>query len=75
MSEERIRELSKDLAENQITQAKLKRDARAINAAKIVSLDSTIVQLKREINRELLLLSQEQVIELDVETDDTQRNR
>lgn len=73
MSEERIRELSRDLAEKQIMQANLRREK--IRAAEVVSLDTEIVRLKREINQELLMLSKEQVHHLDVETDDTQRNR
>jgi hypothetical protein len=73
MSEDRVHELSKELAEKQIRQAKLKRGK--TGAAEVVTLDSEIVMLKREINLELQSLSQEQVHHLDVETDDTQRNR
>lgn len=73
MSEERVRDLSKELAEKQIRQAKLKREK--TGAAEVVTLDAEIVQVKREINMELLALSQEEVHEIDVETDDTQRNR
>ncbi len=73
MSEERVRELSMELAEKQIRQARLKREK--TGAAEVVSLDAAIVKLKREINMQLLALSQEIVHELDIETDDTQRNR
>ena len=73
MSEERVRELIQELAEKQIRQAGLKREK--TGAAEIVTLDAEIVRIKREINMELLALSQEQVHEIDVETDDTQRNR
>ena len=73
MSEKRVRELSSELAEKQIKQAKLKREKS--NPAEVVTLDADIVRIKREINMELLILSQEEVHEIDVETDDTQRNR
>lgn len=73
MSEERVRELSRELAEKQIRQAILKREKSG--PAEIVSLDADIVRIKREINMELLVLSQEQTHEIDVEPDDTQRNR
>ena len=73
MSEKRVRELSSELAEKQIKQAKLKREKS--NPAEVVTLDADIVRIKREINMELLVLSQEEVHEIDVETDDTQRNR
>ena len=73
MSQERILELSKLLAEKQIKQAILKREKK--NLSRIVTLDSDILRLKRDINLELQFLSQEQTHEIDVETDDTQRNR
>jgi hypothetical protein len=73
MSEERVRKLSRDLAEKQIWQANLKREKSG--PAEIVTLDADIMRIKREINMELLALSQEVVHEIDVETDDTQRNR
>lgn len=73
MSTERVYELSRLLAENQIKQAILKKEKTRLS--EIVTLDSEIMNLKREINQELLLLSQETVYEIDVETDDTQRNR
>ena len=73
MSEERVRELSSELAEKQIRQAMLKREKSG--PAEVVTLDADIVGIKREINMELLALSQEVVHEIDVETDDTQRNR
>ena len=73
MSEKKVRELSTELAEKQIRQAMLKREK--TGAAEIVTLDADIVRIKREINMELLMLSEEIVHELDVETDDTQRNR
>ncbi len=73
MSEERIRKLSEDMASKQIQQAKIKRDKGS--QAEIVQLDSDILNIKREINWELRTLSEEQVHDLDVETDDTQRNR
>ena len=73
MSEKRIMELSDLLARKQISQANLKREKGS--ASGIVRLEAEIVSLKREINQELLQLSKEAVDELDVETDDTQRNR
>lgn len=73
VSEERVRELSKALAEAQITQAILKQDK--MNLSQVVSLDSDILRLKRDINQELLLISQEKSHHIDVETDDTQSNR
>ena len=73
MSEKRIMELSDLLARKQISQANLKREKGS--ASEIVRLEAEIVSLKREINQELLQLSKEAVDELDVETDDTQRNR
>lgn len=73
MSEKRVRELSCELAEKQIRQAMLKREKSS--PGEIVMLDADIVRIKREINMELLALSQEIVHEIDVETDDTQRNR
>jgi len=73
MSEKRIMELSDLLARMQISQANLKREKGS--ASGIVRLEAEIVSLKREINQELLQLSKEAVDELDVETDDTQRNR
>lgn len=73
MSTEHVFELSKLLAEKQIKQAILKREQTSLSD--VVTLDSEIMNLKREINQELLLISQEQIHEVDVETDDTQRNR
>ncbi|MFH0850326.1 MAG: hypothetical protein V1924_05240 [Candidatus Bathyarchaeota archaeon] len=73
MSEKRIVELSDLLARKQISQANLKREKGS--ASEIVRLDAEIVSLKREINKELFQLSKEASAELDVETDDTQRNR
>ena len=73
MSEDRIRELTEEMVSKQIEQAKIKRDKGS--QAKIVQLDSDILNIKREINWELKVLSEEQVATLDVETDDTQRNR
>lgn len=73
MSEERIRELTEDMVSKQIQQAKIKRDKGS--QAEIVKLDSEIMIIKREINWELRALSEEQVATIDVETDDTQRNR
>ena len=73
MSEERIRELSEDMVSKQIQQAKIKRDKGS--QAEIVTLDSEILNIKREINWELRALSEEQVHTIDVETDDTERNR
>ena len=73
MSEKRVRALSSELAEKQIMQAIFKRENN--NPGEVVKLDSEIVGIKREINMELLALSQEIVHEIDVETDDTQRNR
>ena len=73
MSEKKIMELSDLLARKQITQANLKRGKGS--ASEIVRLEAEIVSLKREINQELFQLSKEVAFELDVETDDTQRNR
>ena len=73
MSEERVRELSVEMAGKQIRQAVIRREKGSM--AEIVALDSEIMGLKREINVELRALSEEEVHELDVETDDTQRNR
>jgi hypothetical protein len=73
MSEERIREFTEEMVTKQIKQAKIKRDKGS--QAEIVQLDSDILALKREINWELRALSEEQVHTIDVETDDTERNR
>ena len=73
MSEERVMELSAEMAGKQVRQAVIKREKGSM--AEIVRLDSEIMGLKREINMELRALSEEQVHELDVETDDTRRNR
>ena len=73
MSEERVMALSAEVAGKQVRQAVIKREKGSM--AEIVRLDSEIVGLKREINMELRMLSEEEVHELDVETDDTQRNR
>jgi hypothetical protein len=73
MSEERVMELSAEMAGKQVRQAVIKREKGSM--AEIVRLDSEIMGLKREINMELRMLSEEEVHELDVETDDTQRNR
>ena len=73
MSEERVLELSAEMAGKQIRQAVIRREKGSM--AKVVALDSEILGLKREINVELRALSEERVHELDVETDDTQRNR
>ena len=66
-------ELSAEMAGKQIKQAVIKREKGSM--AEIVRLDSEIMGLKREINKELRMLSEEEVHELDVETDDTRRNR
>ena len=73
MSEERVMELSAEMAGKQVRQAVIKREKGSM--AEIVRLDSEIMGLKREINMELRMLSEEEVHELDVETDDTRRNR
>ena len=73
MSEERVMELSAEMAGKQIKQAVIKREKGSM--AERVRLDSELMGLKREINNELRMLSEEEVHELDVETDDTQRNR
>ncbi len=73
MSEERVRELTEEMVTKQLRQAKLKREKGS--QAEIVDLDAKILELRRTINFELRELSLEQVSELDVETDDTQRNR
>jgi uncharacterized protein involved in exopolysaccharide biosynthesis len=73
VSEEKVREMSRQLAEAQIRQALLKRDMR--NLSQVVALDSEILRLKRDINQELQLISQEKSHMVDFETDDTQSNR
>jgi hypothetical protein len=73
MSEDRVRKLSKDLVEKQIKQAKLKREKTSV--AEVVTLEADILRIKRAINMELLAISQEKIHTLDIETDDTQRNR
>jgi len=73
VSEEKVRELSRQLAEAQIKQAVLKRDKG--NLSQVVALDSEILRLKRDINTLLQMISQEKSIEVDFETDDTQSNR
>jgi hypothetical protein len=73
MSEDRVRELSGEMVSKQLLQAKIKREKGSL--AELVQLDSDILNIKREINWELRALSEEQIHELDVETDDTQRNR
>ncbi len=73
MSEERVMELSAEMAGKQIKQAVIKREKGSM--AEIVRLDSEIMGLKREINMELRMLSEEEVHEMDVEPDDTRRNR
>jgi hypothetical protein len=73
MSEERVMALCVEMAGKQIRQAVLRREKGSM--AEVVAMDSEIMGLKREINVELRSLSEEDVHELDVETDDTQRNR
>ena len=73
MSEERVMALSAEMAGKQVRQAVIRREKGSM--AEIVGLDSEILGLKREINAELRAISEEQVHELDVETDDTRRNR
>ena len=73
MSEERIMGLSAEMAGKQIRQAVIRREKGSM--AEIVALDSEILGLKKEINMELRALSEERAHVLDVETDDTQRNR
>jgi len=73
MSEERVMALSAEMAGKQVRQAVVKRDKGSM--AEIVGLDSEIMGLKRAINAELRTISEEQVHEIDVETDDTRRNR
>ena len=73
MSEDRVMALSAEMAGKQVRQAVVKRDKGSM--AEIVGLDSEIMGLKRAINAELRTISEEQVHEIDVETDDTRRNR
>ena len=73
MSEEKVRELTEEMVTKQLLQAKIKREKGS--QADITRLDSEILILKREMNFELRALSEEQVHEMDIETDDTQRNR
>lgn len=73
MSEETVRELTEEMVSKQLLQAKLKREKGS--QAEIVQLDSDIMIIKRDINYLLRQLSEEEVASLDIETDDTQRNR
>ena len=73
MSEERVRELTEEMVNKQLRQAQVKREQGS--QAEVVQLDSDILNIKREINWELRALSEEVTHDLDVETDDTQRNR
>jgi hypothetical protein len=73
MSEEKVRMLTEEMVTKQLLQAKIKREKGS--QADITRLDAEILTLKREINFEIRALSEEQVHVLDVETDDTQRNR
>ena len=73
MSEERVRELTEKMVSKQLLQANIKREKGS--QGEITRLDAEILGLKREINFELRALSEEQVHEIDIETDDTQRNR
>ena len=73
MSEEKVRELTEEMVSKQLLQAKIKREKGS--QAKIVQFDSDIMIIKRDINWLLRELSAEQVATLDIETDDTQRNR
>ena len=73
MSEEKVRELSRQLAEAQIKQALLKREKK--NLSQVVALDSEIMMIKRDINTLLQMISQEKPVNVDFETDDTQSNR
>jgi len=65
--------LSAEMAGKQVRQAIIRREKGSM--AEVVKLDSEIMGLKREINAELRIISEEQVHELDIETDDTRRNR
>ena len=73
MSEEKVRQLTEEMVTKQLLQAKIKRDKGS--QADITRLDAEILTLRREINFELRALSKDQVHVIDVETDDTQRNR
>lgn len=73
MSEEKVRELTEEMVSKQLLQAKLKREKGS--QSMIVQLDSDIMIIKRDINYLLRQLSEDQVAHLDIETDDTQRNR
>lgn len=73
MSEERVRELTEEMVTMQLRAAQVKREKGS--QAEIVDLDAKIMETRRLINWELRALSQEEVHTLDVETDDTQRNR
>ncbi|MBT5642918.1 hypothetical protein HOJ44_07350 [Candidatus Bathyarchaeota archaeon] len=73
MSEERVMALSAEMAGKQVRETIIRREKGSM--AEVVKLDSEIMGLKREINAELRIISEEQVHELDIETDDTRRNR
>ena len=73
MSEERVRELTEEMVNKQLRQAQVKKEKGS--QAEVVQLDSDILNIKREINWELRALSEEVIHDLDIETDDTQRNR
>lgn len=56
MSEEKVRELSGNLADKRIEHAKLKRERKRL--AEINKLETEIVDLRRKINQELQLISE-----------------
>ena len=57
MSEDKIHGLSDSLAEKRIEHAKLKRDKQ--NLAEIIKAENEIINLRREINKELQKISLE----------------
>lgn len=65
MSEEKIRELSGNLTDKRIEHAKLKRERKKL--AEINKLETEIVDLRRKINQELQLISEEKSPEIDAE--------
>jgi len=65
MSEEKIHELSRSLADKRIEHAKLKRERKRL--AELNRLESKIIDLRRKINQELQMISEEKSPEIEVE--------
>jgi hypothetical protein len=65
MSEEKIHELSRSLADKRIEHAKLKRERKRL--AELNRLESEIIDLRRKINQELQMISEEKSPEIEAE--------